>query len=318
MIDVKKVAHNVLEIEMQGLDSLYNNLPKDLEAVCKLLLNLKGKLIVTGMGKSGHIGKKIAAMLASTGTVSYFVHPSEALHGDLGMISKEDAVLAISASGKAKELEGVLYYAKRFNIPVIALTAGKDSPLAKASDYLLSLPEYKEACALEMIPTTSSTLTLVIGDIITACLIELKDFTAENFKVFHPGGDLGSKLLKVEDIMHKEQNIPLVQEGADMKSVVIEMTKKNLGCVGIINNDAKVIGIITDGDLRRNMQDDFMALSPLEIMTKDFIFINKDDFATSALRVMNEKKITSLFVLNEEAKAIGVLHMQDCLRSGVA
>ncbi len=316
-VNVKEIAKRVVKTEIEGLESLYNNIPEDIEKVCNLLVNLKGKLVVTGIGKSGHIGKKIAAMLASTGTLAYFIHPSEALHGDLGMISKEDAVLAISASGKASELQGILGYAKRFDIPVISITAGKKSLLADASDYLLFLPEHKEACALEMIPTTSSTLTLVIGDILAAALIEMKDFTAEHFKVFHPGGDLGSKLLKVEDIMHRGFSIPTVGKDSTMQDVILEMTQKNLGCVGVLDANKDLIGIITDGDLRRNIGDNFMLLSPLDIMTKSYIYVNKNEFVTSALRTMNDKKITSLFVV-ENNKPLGVIHIQDCLRCGVA
>jgi arabinose-5-phosphate isomerase len=278
----------------------------------------KGRIIITGMGKSGHIARKIAASLASTGTPSYYIHPGEASHGDLGMVTSEDVVIAISNSGETKELFDILNYCKRFGIKIIGITKNEESTLATASDILLQLPNLGEACPLGLAPTNSTTATLVYGDILTCGLVKRKGFTKVDFNLRHPGGKLGSILQRVTDLMRKGAEVPLVTENDLMDRAIIEMTNKMLGCVGITNDEGKLTGIITDGDLRRAMNSELMTKSVKEIMTKNPKSIKSNLFASEALKVMNDMKITCLFVIDENQHPLGLLHIHDLLQNGVA
>ena len=269
------------------------------------------------MGKSGHIGSKIAATLASTGTPSFFVHPGEASHGDLGMITNDDIVVAISNSGETKELSDIIIYCKRYGIPLIAITKNADSALGRAGDILLQLPNDGEACPLGLAPTSSTTATLVLGDILAVCLLERKGFSKTDFRQRHPGGKLGSFLQKVSDLMHKGNEIPLVNENASMQEALLMMTSKMLGCVGIIDKQGNLEGIITDGDLRRCLSPDMLTKTAGELMTRSPKTIRPDILAAEAVNLMNGKGITQLFV-TEDDKPVGIIHLHDCLRAGVA
>ena len=276
----------------------------------------KGRIILTGMGKSGHIAKKIAASLASTGTPSFFMHPAEASHGDLGMVTEDDVIIAISNSAESRELIDVLNYSKRFGIKLIAITKNPDSSLGKAGDIVLRLPLSKEACPLGLAPTSSTTATLVLGDVITVGMIERKGFSKAQFNQRHPGGKLGSILQKVKDLMHKGSEMPLLNQNALMSDLIIEMSSKRLGCVGLVDDEGNLSGIFTDGDLRRYINSDLKTTKALDIMTKNPITANPEMFASEAIKIMNEKKITNMFVL-EGKKPIGTIHIHDILKNKV-
>ena len=310
-------ARRTIEKEIDALRVLENEISDSLSAALDLMQNTKGRVIVTGMGKSGHIGSKIAATLASTGTPSFFVHPGEASHGDLGMLTEEDVVIAISNSGETKELSDIILYCKRYGIPLIAITKNPQSALGKAGDIVLKLPDNGEACPLGLAPTSSTTATLVLGDILAIALLERKGFTKTDFRQRHPGGKLGAFLQKVADLMHKGDEIPLIPDTASMQEALLTMTSKMLGCVGIINSSGCLEGIITDGDLRRCMSADIFNKKASEIMTRNPKTVDGDLLVAEALKMMNEKHITQLFVLKDQ-KPIGILHMHDCLRIGVA
>ena len=310
-------ARRTIEKEIDALKVRENEISDSLSAALDLMQNTKGRVIVTGMGKSGHIGSKIAATLASTGTPSFFVHPGEASHGDLGMLTEEDVVIAISNSGETKELSDIILYSKRYGIPLIAITKNPQSALGKAGDIVLKLPDNGEACPLGLAPTSSTTATLVLGDILAIALLERKGFTKTDFRQRHPGGKLGAFLQKVADLMHKGDEIPLIPDTASMQEALLTMTSKMLGCVGIINSSGCLEGIITDGDLRRCMSADIFNKKASEIMTRNPKTVDGDLLVAEALKMMNEKHITQLFVLKDQ-KPIGILHMHDCLRIGVA
>jgi arabinose-5-phosphate isomerase len=267
------------------------------------------------MGKSGHIGGKIAATFASTGTPSFFIHPGEASHGDLGMITQDDVVILLSNSGETKELKDIIYYCKRFEIPIIGIIRRVESELTKASTVPLVLPAIPEANAVNA-PTTSTTMMLALGDALAVSLIDAHGFNPEKFGVFHPGGKLGSNFLKVRDLMRQGKDVPLVTEDKRMSDVLFEMTSKHLGCTGVINSENELIGIITDGDLRRHIDNNFLTHSAAEIMTKNPVTTSSQTLAVEAIAVMNKKSITSLFVIDEK-EVVGILHLHDCLRSGV-
>ena len=269
------------------------------------------------MGKSGHIGRKIAASLASTGTPAFFVHPAEASHGDLGMITEDDVVIAISNSGESRELVDILNYCKRFGIKLIAITKNSESSLAKACDIVLKLPNNGEACPLGLAPTNSTTATLVLGDILTAGLIQRKGFTKADFNERHPGGKLGSILKHVSDLMHTASEMPILEENSNMQQVLLEMTSKRLGCVGFINQQGELTGMLTDGDLRRCLTPEILNKKAVEIMTKNPKTISKDVMASEAMKIMHDKKITNIFIV-EDNKPIGVIHIHDLLNNGVA
>lgn len=312
-------ARRTIDKEVEALRMMENDLNGNLTKALDLMQNTKGRVIVSGMGKSGHIGNKIAATLASTGTPSFFVHPGEASHGDLGMITEEDIVIGISNSGETKELSDIISYCKRYGIPLIAITKNPTSALGKAGDILLQLPDDGEACPLGLAPTSSTTATLVLGDILAVALLERKGFTKTDFNRRHPGGKLGSFLMKVSELMHKGSEMPLVSENATMQEAMLEMTSKMLGCVGITDKDGHLIGIITDGDLRRKMSSDLLSKKASEIMTHNPKTTVPDILAVEALKIMNStgKGITVLFVI-ENDKPVGIIHMHDCLRAGVA
>ncbi|MEQ8604980.1 MAG: KpsF/GutQ family sugar-phosphate isomerase [Marivibrio sp.] len=277
-----------------------------------------GRVVVTGMGKSGHVGRKIAATFASTGTPSQFVHPAEASHGDLGMITERDAILALSNSGETPELSDVLSYAKRYEIPIVAITSRADSTLARVASAALVLPDQPEAATMGLAPTTSTTMAMALGDALAVALLERKGFTASDFKLFHPGGKLGRQLARVEDLMHRGEEVPLIGPDAPMQDVLLVMTSKHFGCVGIADADGPLQGIITDGDLRRHMSPDLMHRRAGDIMTENPIAIAPDKMASETLALMNGRQITALFVVDRDGRPVGVVHIHDFLRAGVA
>ena len=310
-------AKQVLALEASGLKKLSDSLDETLLKALDILEGIGGRVIVTGMGKSGHIAKKIAAPLASTGEPAFIIHPGEASHGDIGMINKDDAVLALSNSGDTHELNDIISYTRRFKIPLISITSQKGSILESESDIALMLPESEEACSIGMAPTTSTTMMLAYGDVIAVVLMERKGFTIEDFKLRHPGGQLGQRLLKVSDIMHHGTSLPIAKETDLMTKVLPEMTAKSLGCIGIVDKRGQLAGIITDGDLRRHMNDNILTRNASQVMNTNVKSIRPSALASEALQIMNQEKITSLFVL-EDREIIGLLHIHDCLRAGVA
>ena len=310
-------AVRTIDIEIEAVNELKNSLDENLTKALNLIENAKGRVILSGMGKSGHIAKKIAASLASTGTPSFFIHPAEASHGDLGMVTNDDVIIAISNSGESKELIDILNYSKRFGIKLIAITKNPESSLGKAGDVVLKLPNAKEACPLGLAPTSSTTATLVLGDVITTGMIERKGFSKTQFNERHPGGKLGSILQKVKDLMHTGNEMPILKENSGINEIILEMTSKRLGCVGFINQNNELTGMFTDGDLRRCINQDLKNAKAVDIMTKNPITIQKDIFATEAIKILNEKKITNIFI-TENKKPIGVLHIHDLLQNGIA
>jgi len=314
-----KSAHTTISKEIETLHILDHELDSNLSKALDLLQSTRGRVIVTGMGKSGHIARKIAATFSSTGTPAFFVHPAEASHGDLGMFTNDDVVLAISNGGESKELADVLVYCKRYGIPLIAMTKNPDSSLGKAGDVVLKLPDNGEACPLGLAPTSSTTATLVLGDVLAVALIERKGFSSIDYKQRHPGGKLGAVLQKVSDLMHTGDDIPLVPEYINLKDAILVMSSKMLGCVGIVNKDGELIGIITDGDLRRIFSKCNFNSNVCDVMTKNPKTIAPDDLLVEAINKMNNtgKGITQLFVV-ENKKPIGIIHIHDCLRAGVA
>lgn len=311
-----EAAERLLSIEIKGLEALSEVLDATFEKVCGRLLGLKGRVVISGMGKSGHIARKIAATLASTGTPAMFVHPGEASHGDLGMITEQDAVILLSNSGETAELADIIHYTKRHSIPLIGIVRRKGSMLVEAADYAFVLPEIPEASPVGA-PTTSTIMMLALGDAIAAALLEMRGFSAEDFNRYHPGGKLGKRFIKVAELMRKEAELPLVQEQAAMPEIILEITGKSLGCAGVTGKDGTLVGIITDGDLRRHMGGDLMALKAREIMTAKPATIERDTLAVQALDIMNKKAITALFVL-DQGKPVGLIHIHDLLRAGIA
>ena len=276
-----------------------------------------GRTVVTGMGKSGHIARKISSTLSSTGTPSFYVHPGEASHGDLGMIARDDVVIALSNSGETPELSDVINYCRRFNVPLIAITGRAGSSLADNADCTLLLPAIAEACPMGLAPTTSTTAMLAIGDALAIALLDRRGFTAEDFQVLHPGGQLGQNLMRVADLMHSEEALPLLDANASVGDAILEMTTKGFGCAGVIDDQGRLTGIITDGDLRRHMSDTLLRLTCGHVMTPDPKTIRAQALASEALGLMNASQITSLFVA-EDRHPLGILHIHDCLRAGIA
>ncbi len=309
-------AQRVLKIEAEALEALARSLDQRFVQALEILFQATGRVIVTGMGKSGHVGRKIAATMASTGTPAYYVHPGEASHGDLGMITQADVVLALSNSGETSELSDVLAYTRRFAIPLIAITSGADSTLGRTADVALVLPDSPEACPMGLAPTTSTTLTLALGDALAVALLDRKGFSAADFRDLHPGGKLGSLLLKVGDIMHKGDAVPLVAVGTAMSDALIEMTAKRLGCVGVVNSEGVLDGIVTDGDLRRHMDGALLEQAVEQVMTASPLTIAPDMLASEAVQLMNSKEITTLFAI-EDGRPAGIIHLHDCLKAGV-
>jgi len=296
--------------ELKNLSKIFNN---NFYKAVILLSKVKGRVIVTGVGKSAHIGNKISATLASTGTPSYLIHATEASHGDLGGITKNDCILAISNSGETSELNNIINYSKRFDIPLVSISSNAKSSLNKNSTVGIVYKKPIEACPHNLAPTSSTTIMLVIGDCIAMSLLELKGFESSQFKNFHPGGNLGKDLKRVHEIMHTGSALPLSKENDKMTKALITMTKKSFGCVGVINNYKKLIGIITDGDLRRNMNENLFNLKAVKLMTKKPSTGSRDMLVGEALNLMNKKKITSLFICDKN-KPVGIIHIHDLLR----
>lgn len=311
-------AKETIDREIAALRIMESMLDDTLTTALDLMQNCKGRVIVTGMGKSGHIARKIAATLASTGTPSFFIHPGEASHGDLGMLTTQDVVIAISNGGESKELSDILLYCKRHNIPLIAMTKNPLSTLGQSAEIVLKLPNNGEACPLGLAPTSSTTATLVMGDILAIALMERKGFTATDYKQRHPGGKLGAILCKVSDLMHSGNEMPIVTENAIMQEALLEMSAKMLGCVGIIDKKGDLIGMITDGDLRRWMSPNLISEKVTTVMTKNPKTISPDALAVEAVYTMNNtgKGITNLFAVDGK-KPLGLIHIHDCLRAGV-
>lgn len=309
-----------LEIESEGLASLSEGLAQWLAEpfanAVSTIAAARGRVIVTGIGKSGHIGQKVAATFASTGTPAFFVHPSEASHGDLGMITRDDAILAISWSGETVELKNIITFSRRFAVPLIAMTSRQDSALGKAANIVLELPRIKEACPHGLAPTTSTTIQLALGDALAVALLEAKGFTAHDFKVFHPGGSLGAQLKFVGDVMHKGERVPLASEKAVMSEAIVTMTQRSFGCLGVVDAKGRLTGVITDGDLRRHMGPDLLVSRAGDIMTRKPKTVRPGMLASAALEVINSSRITALFVV-ERSKPVGIVHIHDLLRTGV-
>jgi len=314
-------ALRTLEAEASGITALANALQSDLgpafEAAVKLIRDAKGRLIVTGLGKSGHIGKKIAASCASTGTPAFFVHAAEASHGDLGMITADDVIMALSWSGETAELKNLINYSRRFRIGLIAVTSEASSTLGEADDIVLTLPKAREACPHNLAPTTSSLMQLALGDALMVALLESRGFTALDFSTLHPSGKLGAMLKFVRDLMHKDDTVPVKPLGTKMSDALVEMTSKGFGCVGIVDSRGDIVGIVTDGDLRRHMRPDLMAATVDDVMTKNPKTIGPDLLASEALEILNASKITALIVTDGK-KPVGIVHLHDILRAGVA
>jgi arabinose-5-phosphate isomerase len=310
-------AARVLDLEAKGLMALAAALDDRLVAALDILSSLTGRVVVTGMGKSGHVARKIASTMASVGTPAMYVHPGEASHGDLGMITPADAVLALSNSGETPELSDIVAYCKRANIKLLAITGEPKSTLAEQADVALVLPPSPEACPLGLAPTTSTTMAMALGDALAVALLERKGFSAEDFQVLHPGGRLGRRLLRVADIMHGPDEMPLVDPDTVMADALITMTAKRFGCVGVVDADRTLLGIVTDGDLRRHMAPDLLAKTVRAVMTKRPKTIRPQALAGEAVGLMNARAITSLFVV-EGNRPIGIVHIHDCLREGVA
>ncbi len=317
MSDLIETAKNVLRLEIEGLQALSASLDQSFIAALDLLGAMKGRAVVSGMGKSGHIGRKIAATLASTGTPAMYVHPGEASHGDLGMITEDDLVIALSNSGETTELADLVAYTRRFGIPLIAIIGRNGSTLAKAADVALALPDLSEACAITAAPTTSTTMMLALGDALAVAMLEQKGFSLDDFQVFHPGGKLGRRLLKVDDIMHTGDALPLIGEAEKMSVAILEMTAKSFGCLGVVDGEGRLLGIITDGDLRRHMSDDLLGHTTAQVMTGGARTAPSGTLASEALRIMNSKAITTLFIV-DEGVPVGIVHIHDCLRAGIA
>lgn len=314
-------ARRVIDREIQGLEVLRDMFSDAFVQAVDMILKSKGRVIISGMGKSGHVGQKIAATMASTGTPAFFVHPGEASHGDLGMLTKDDVLIAISNSGESREMADIINYSRRFNIPMIAITSGAESTMAKAADLTLLIPDKKtapEACPLGLAPTTSTTTTLAVGDALAVALIERKGFSVEEFHDRHPGGKLGNVLIRAKDLMVVGEQMPLVLKEEKMSVALVEMTKKSWGCLGVVDENGALVGMITDGDLRRNMGSDLVNKSACEVMTQNPKTVISDILCVEVLRLMNEKKITNLFVVDGQMKPLGLLTMHLLLQAGVA
>lgn len=308
------IAKNLIDAQAAALNVLAQNLPEDFSKLVDYILKLKGRVILVGMGKSGYIARKISASLASTGTPAFYIHPSEASHGDLGMITNADLVILLSNSGETKELFDTVNYCKRFNIKMAAITMKENSTLAKHSDFLLNLPAQEESSDLSA-PTTSALMALSIGDALVTVLHKTKGFSKHDFKIFHPGGKIGANLLKTSDVMHSGDELPIIQSDDNFANAILAMNTKCLGCVVVIDQKENILGIITDGDLRRHINDNIAELLAKDVMTASPQSVQADSLITEALFIMNNKSITVLPVV-EGKKLIGIVHIHDILRSG--
>ena len=313
-----------LRLEREGIAALEASLAHAhalggaFDAAVALIGAAAGRTIVTGMGKSGHVARKIAATMASTGAPAYFVHPGEASHGDLGMIRPDDVILALSWSGETAELADIITYSRRFNIPLVAITSGADSALGREADICLCLPKSEEACPNGLAPTTSTTMQLAIGDALAVALLEAKGFTAQDFRRFHPGGKLGARLTFVRDVMHSGDKLPLVAADALMSEAMVEISAKGFGCVGVLNGAGMLAGIVTDGDLRRHMRPDLMSAKVTDVMTASPKVGAPDLLAVEALQTLNSRKIAALFIVDGRERPVGIVHLHDLLRIGAA
>ena len=314
-------ALNTLSAGRAGLEALSeaigNGLGEPFTRTIDVIREIRGRVIVTGVGKSGHIGSKIAATLASTGTPAFFVHPAEANHGDLGMIARDDAILALSWSGETQELGGILRYSRRFEIPLIAIPSGAESTLARESDIVIALPKAEEACPHGLAPTTSTLMQLALGDALAVALLESRGFSASDFKTFHPGGKLGASLTHVGEIMHGGDAIPLVALGTGMPQAVHLLSEKRFGCVGVVDDQGNLVGIFTDGDLARNIERDISGYTVDDIMTRSPKTVTEQTLAATAMDLLNRHNISALIVV-EGKKPVGIVHFHDLLRIGVA
>ena len=319
-MNFKEIVKNVLLTEAKELERASNSISFDIENIVNLIIKSRGKLIVTGVGKSGLVGAKIAATLASTGTSSFFLHPTEAMHGDLGMIGKDDIVLAISYSGESEELIQILPHLKRLNVPMIAMAKDSNSTLAKYSDYFMNIYVEKEACPLDTAPTSSTTLTMAIGDALAVCLMKKRDFKKEDFASFHPGGSLGKKLfIKVHDLLRKD-NLPVVSRETKLKDAIITMSEGRLGSVIIEDELKRVVGILSDGDLRRALMKDSFSIDCKveEIATLNpRTFDDENLLASDALQIIENYKIQLLIITNKDKKLVGILHIHDLIEAGI-
>ncbi|MFP5508636.1 MAG: KpsF/GutQ family sugar-phosphate isomerase [Paracoccaceae bacterium] len=312
------IARRVIRTEADGLMQMADGLGNEFAQAVELMLGVRGRVIVSGMGKSGHVARKIAATLASTGTPAQFVHPAEASHGDLGMLTPDDVLLMLSNSGETPELADMIAYSRRFGIPMIGVASRAESTLLKQSDVAITLPRAEEACGTGVVPTTSTTMTLALGDALAVALMEHRQFQPEDFRNFHPGGKLGAQLSRVRDLMHVGEALPLVAGTTAMGETLLEISRKGFGVVGVTDAQGLLTGIITDGDLRRHM-DGLLSLTADAVMTRNPRTIAPDALAESAVGVMNDRKITCLFVIDPNApgRAMGLLHIHDCLRVGL-
>ena len=309
-------GRRVIEAEAAALTTLADTLDDSFAAAVGLLLQAKGRVIVSGMGKSGHIARKIAATFASTGTPAHFVHPAEASHGDLGMLTPGDVVIVLSNSGETPELADMVAYTRRFGIPLIGVASRADSTLLTQSDIALVLPQRGEACGTGVVPTISTTMTLALGDALAIALMEHRQFTPENFRDVHPGGKLGARLAKVADLMHRGEELPLVEGHTPMGEVLLTISQKGFGVAGIVAADGTLAGVITDGDLRRHMQG-LLDHTAEEVMTRNPTVVQTGALAEKAVAIMNDRKITCLFAVDAHGAVAGILHIHDCLRAGV-
>ncbi len=313
----RSAAQRVLELECAGLRALADQIDHSFTRALDVIAGARGRVIATGMGKSGHIARKLAATLASTGTPAMFVHPGEASHGDLGMITRDDAIIALSNSGETPELADILSYAKRHTIPLIAVTGVAASALASAADVVLVIPDTPEACPMGLAPTTSTTVMLALGDCLAVAMLERRGFSSADFRLLHPGGRLGRRLLHVSDIMHTGEALPLTAPDTRMAEALITMSAKGFGCLGIVDADRHLLGVITDGDLRRHMAPDLVDREAGTLMTRTPKTIRPDALASEAVALMNGRAITNLFVIDTN-RVVGLVHVHDCLRAGVA
>jgi arabinose-5-phosphate isomerase len=312
-----RLAHETFEIEAAAVLGLKARTDIAFARAVQMMLEVRGRVVVMGMGKSGHIGRKVAATLASTGTPAMFVHPAEASHGDLGMIAKGDVILALSWSGETAELKNLTDYSQRHNIGLIAMTASADSTLAKAADVVLTLPQAAEACPHNLAPTTSALMQLALGDALAIALLESHGFTALDFGMLHPGGKLGALLKTVRDMMHSGVSVPRAPLGTKMSEAILEMSAKGFGCIGITDSDGRLVGIITDGDLRRHMRNNLLDATVDVVMTRNPKTVRPDQLISETLDILNSLKVTALFAV-EAGKPVGVIHVHDLLRAGAA
>jgi arabinose-5-phosphate isomerase len=314
-------ALRTVATERAGVEALAaaldNGLAEPFAQAVETLSKIEGRVIVTGVGKSGHIGSKLASTLASTGTPAFFVHPAEANHGDLGMIAQDDAIIAMSWSGETAELKGIIAYSRRFSIPLIAITAGETSALGREADVRLLLPRASEACPHGLAPTTSALLQLVIGDALAVALLEARGFTPDHFRTFHPGGQLGANLTQIREVMHVGDKLPVVASGTGMREAILELSRKGFGCVAIIDAAGALIGIITDGDIRRQIGSDLLSMTVDQVMTKGPKTVGPETLVAKALQMINASAITALMV-EEDGQPVGLVHLHDLLRIGAA